>query len=55
MYKYHRVVTTCFLGFPRKSLFFLCSRSHKMRPVKKKNMPVVIHMVGVKGRMNAQA
>jgi hypothetical protein len=50
-----RVVTTCFLGRPRKSRFFLCSSSHMTRPVKKKKTPVVHHMRGVKGRMKAQA
>ena len=53
--KYQSIVTTWSLGFPLNSGLTLCSNNHITNPVKTKNAPVVHHMSGVNGTMNAQA
>lgn len=52
---HHIIVTSCFLGGPRKSSFILCSRIHTTVPTIMKKAAVTAHIHGVNGRKNAQA
>ena len=52
--EYQSRVTTWCLGFPSNLGFTLCSNTHMTDPVNMKNAPIVHHMPGVKGSMNAQ-
>jgi hypothetical protein len=52
---YHKRVIICLRGWPRKSLFFLCSSNQTTIPVKMKNARVVNHIDIVNGRKNAHA
>lgn len=49
------MVTTCFLGGPRKSSFVLCSRIHIIAPPIMKKIPIRHHIWAVNGCRNAQA
>lgn len=52
---YHRTVSNCFFGGPRKSSFFRCSRIHTAAPTTRKNAAVTIHICTVNGQRKDQA